>query len=164
MSETMPTIEISDAQPLETVDYRDHDVFRAADPLGEVPDVSLTSAPPNPRDRPRPHKGGTRVGINDLEGERVGALNLLQVGERSWINDVEIPERKGERLGVASYLGIIAALHTTGRQLESDPQGLSKDSIHVWDSLARRGVAQTTGEQDVHGYPRFVSRTPNVPS
>ena len=162
MPETLPRLEISDAQPLDTKVLRDHPVFQTADPTGEVPDVLLGSAPLNPSDRP--HRAATRVGISDTDGNAVGALNLVQKSERSWVNDIRIEAgRQGERLAVASYIGVIVALHEVGRGLESDPGGLSPDSTKVWESLTRRGVAQVVeGARDQHGHPRFVAPAPTA--
>jgi hypothetical protein len=147
---------ISDELPLHTELLRSHEVFLAADRTSEVPDVILASGVANPRDRPRPT--ASRIGIHNTAGQQVGAFNLVQTQTRSWINDVAIrPERRGEKLAVASYLGVIAAGHSVGRVLESDPMGLSEHSAHLWESLVKRGVAQQTESADQHGHPRFVS-------
>lgn len=160
MSESLPKIRISDATPLETAVLRDNEFFQSADPEGLVPDVRLVAGELNPYDRPRAI--ATRVGIDDVAGQRVGALNLVQTDGRSWINDIRInKDRTDEKLGVATYLGVMAAVHRVGRHLESDPQGLSEDSTRVWRSLVRRGVAQVVEqEHDQHGNPKFVSVAP----
>lgn len=152
---------ISDEQPLLTEQLRDSEEFQIADPTGELPDVTLASGTPNPLDRHHPN--ALRVGIYDANSEEVGALNLIQKNRRSWVNDVAIkPERQGERLAVATYLGIIAAQRSVGRVLESDPMGLSDHSVRVWESLTRRGVAQQLENVDRHGHPRFVSQPPLI--
>lgn len=155
-----PKLEISDQRPLALDEWRDHPVVATADPAGELPGVTLATGPLNPHDRPRPT--AQRVGIHDDAGTPVGAFNLMQTRERSWVNDVRIEEaRQGEKLAVASYVGAMAALHELERPLESDPGGLSDDSVRVWESLVRRGVAQPIqGAVDQHGHPRFVSVAP----
>lgn len=151
----LPKVVIDDNNPVDTVSLRGSDAFMSADPDGEVPDVVLKTGTHNPMDRKR--SISTRVGIHSDDKE-VGTFNVVQAGDRSWINDIQIEsDRRGERLGTAAYLGTIAVLHEAGRQLQSDPQGLSADSNRVWRSLQRRGVAETTGERDQHGNPRYVS-------
>lgn len=158
-----PKIEISDAHPLNTAEYRQGIVFSLADPEGILPDISLASGTPNPHDRPRP--SAARVGIFDANSTEIGAFNLVQTAGRSWINNVHIdPEFRGKRRAVAAYVGVITVLHEAGRTLESDPQGLSEDSLRVWDSLVKRGVAEQLGTHDIHGRPRFVSTSPNRPN
>lgn len=161
MSETLPKIEISNSQPVQTADLREHEIFVVADsdPERPIPEVNLASAPLNPRDRP--HRGATRIGIHDGEGELVGAFNLVQKSERTWINDVRIKAEKhqGKRYATAAYLGVMSVLATLDRRLESDPSGLSDDSERLWQSLVRRGVAeQIDGAYDQHGHPRFISK------
>jgi hypothetical protein len=158
------TIVISNERPLSTAELRDHPVFTTADPEGRVPDVVLAGAPLNPRDRA--HHNETRVGIYH-EGERVGAFNLKQLSNETWLRDVQVNrDRQGEGLGTASYLGVIAAAHEVGRVVRSDPAGLSPErggaspARHVWESLVRRGVAEVAEGQDQHGNPRFVSKPP----
>jgi len=163
-----PKIEINDDQPLVLDEWRDHPTIAGADPDGELPSLVLGSAPTNPRDRPRPM--AQRVGINKPDGEQIGAFNLAQTGERTWINDVRIDqvdqhgeELRGKRYAVGAYVGVIAALHELERPLESDPQGLSDESVRVWESLVRRGVAQPIeGAVDVHGHPRFIAPVPQA--
>lgn len=161
MTEKLPKVEISDKQTLETASLRDHEVFKTADPDGQVPDVVLATGEPNPRDRL--HRNAQRVGIHDTEGEVVGAFNLVQGEQGSHINDVRIEQsRQGERLAAAAYLGTMTLLLENGRRLHSDPGGLSRDSEGVWQSLVRRGVARRIeGETDQHGHDRFVSIHPN---
>lgn len=167
-SESISIATINDETPLYTAQLREHPVFLAADPEGQVPDVALRSAPLNPRDRP--HRNEQRVGIIH-EGEQVGALNLAQLPSgTTWIRDVKVgPEMQGRRLGLAAYLGVIVAAHDVGRQVQSDPAGLSPDKTgnsparHVWESLVKRGVASVVeGEQDQHGNPRFISKPPEA--
>lgn len=67
-------IVINDAAPLDTAQFRDHPIFHTADPEGQVPDVTLGTAPLNPRDRP--HRNEQRVGVRNTDGELVGAFNL----------------------------------------------------------------------------------------
>lgn len=153
-----PRIQIDDANPRNTADMREHPVFTTADPEGEVPDVELRTGTPNPYDRPR--SIATRVGIHTEDGE-IGAYNLVQTGDRSWMNDVKIDEaHRGKKYAVAAYLGTIVALHEEGRVLQSDLAGLSEHSDRVWQSLTKRGLAQTTGEVDQHGFNRYVSTPP----
>ena len=153
--QTSAKLQVNDQTPIATSELRDSAVFQMADPTSEVPDVVLRSGTPNPLDRP--HRNMQRVGI-DVDGEEVGAFNLTQALNHSWINDVEIKrERRGEKLAVSAYLGMICALHEVNRPVRSDPAGLSEDSVRVWESLQRRGVAQATGEQDQHGNSRFIS-------
>lgn len=155
----LPKVTINDDQPLATSELRDAPEFRTADPDAELPDVVLRTGVANPRDRVRPTM--QRVGIHDGDGAHVGDLNLHQGPNRAWLNDVRIdPERRGERLAVSAYLGVVAATHLNGREIMSDPAGLSADSTRVWESLERRGVAVKTGEIDQHGNPRFVSQRP----
>lgn len=157
-------VKISDATPLDTAQLREHPVFVAADPERKVPDIVLTSAPISPRDRP--HRNETRIGIQK-GGEKVGALNLKQLPNHTWVRDILVDrDRQGEGLGVAAYLGVIAAAHEAGRRVESDPAGLSPDPTgesparRVWGSLVRRGVAEVVEGQDQHGNPRYVSKPP----
>jgi hypothetical protein len=159
-------VRISDEVPLDTAQLREHPVFLAADPEGRVPDVTLGSAPLNPRDRA--HVNEQRIGIM-ADGQLVGALNLKQLPSgTTWIRDVRIEkEAQGRRLGVATYLGVIATAHDVGRRVQSDPAGLSPSpagdspASHVWASLVRRGVAEVVpGQQDQHGNPRFISKPP----
>jgi hypothetical protein len=159
---------INDETPLSTADLRGHPVFTTADPAGLIPDVTLGSAPLNPRDRP--HRNETRVGIYK-NSQMVGAFNLAQLPSgTAWIRDVRIdPEKRGGRLGVATYLGVIAAAHEVGRQVQSDPAGLSPEkdgespARRVWESLVRRGVAEVVeGRQGKHGNPMFISRPPET--
>lgn len=166
--ESIPTAIISDQAPLDTGQYREHPVFLTADPEGQIPDVTLRSAPLDPRDRP--HHKEQRVGIFH-EGEDVGTLNLAQLpAGATWIRGVEVyPEKRGRGLGLATYLGVIAAAHNVGRQVRSDPAGLSPEpggdspARHVWGSLVRRGVADAVeGQQDQHGNPRFISKPPGA--
>lgn len=157
MTEQLPAkLQVSDQAPLATSEMRDSAVFQAADPQGEVPDVILRTGTVNPMDRPR--RNAQRVGIYSTDERPLGALNLVQAGDRSWVNDIRIEQaERGNKVAVASYLGMIGALHELDRPLESDPGGLSDDSVRVWQSLHRRGVAEPTGEHDQHGHPRFVS-------
>lgn len=123
-----------------------------------VPDVVMSTGVVNPRDRL--HPGVKRVGIMALDRVMVGGFNLVQrPGGRSWVNDIAIePERRGQKLALAAYLGLIAELQGVGRVLESDPGGLSKDSLGLWGSLSRRGVArELQGMVDQHGNPRLVA-------
>ena len=150
-------VQINDQRPLDTAQLRKHRVFTVGDPLGQVPDVVLASAPLNPRDRP--HRDSQRVGIY-RGGERVGALNVTQKPSgATWFNDVRIEQhRQGERLGVATYMGILAVAHEAGRHVQSDPAGLSPDSTHLWQSLVRRGIAEVVpNTHDAQGNPRFIS-------
>lgn len=101
--------------------------------------------------------------IHDSEGNPVGTFNLVgnPKGERRWINDVRInPERRGERIAVAAYAGVMAILASEGVSLMSDPQGISDSALRVWESLSRRGAVTQLGDKDVHGNPRFISRNP----
>lgn len=157
----LPKVIVDDSRPLHTAELRDQPAFEVGDPDASLPDVTLASAPLNPRDRP--HPGSSRIGIRDSQGETVGSLNLLQRRQRTWLNDVLIHEgRRGERLAVASYIGVLAALHTVGREMESDPAGLSQGSSRVWQSLENRGLAEPTGEVDQHGLPRYRSIVPDL--
>lgn len=151
-----PEISITETAPINTAALRTHDVFKLADPEGEVPDVVLAPAMPDPLDKPSSR--AQRTGIN-VNSEQVGTFNLIQAGDRSWLRRAEIAgEHQGKRYAVAAYLGVITALHESGRQLESDPQGISSEANRVWASLTRRGVVQPLeGVQDVHGNPRYVS-------
>lgn len=161
MTEALPKIIINSEMPLHTTELHTSDEFRQAESEGLLPDVQLLSAPLNPRDRP--HRNALRIGIHDENGELVGSLNLLQTAERSWINDAKIDkERQGERLAVSAYAGIIATLHGVGRTLESDPGGLSGDSARVWESLQRRGLAESVEGKDQHGNARFISKPPTL--
>lgn len=155
--EQKPKVVINDDQPLGTVGLRGRELFSVADPEGVVPDVVLSTGVLNPHDHVRP--GVQRVGIADTDGSSVGNFNLIQGRERNWVNDVSIEEgRRGEKLAVATYLGVIAELQSLGRILESDPGGLSADSLRLWESLTRRRVAKVVeGAVDQHGNPRFVS-------
>jgi hypothetical protein len=160
-------IHISDDEPLLTSALRGGEIFTTADPEHAVPDVRLAEAPISPLDRKRPYE--LRVGIYDGE-DRVGAFNLAQLSEKTWIRDVKIDqERQGERLGLSAYLGVISMAHEAGRRIHSDPAGLSPDKTgtaparRVWESLVRRGVAEVVpGEQDQHGNPRYISRSPEA--
>ncbi len=161
MAEALPKIVINNETPLRTAELRSFSVYQHADPDNVLPNVILAETEINPRDRP--HRIAQRVGIHDTDGDVVGALNLVQTAERSWINDVRINEaRRGERLAVSAYIGIVATLHQVGRTLESDPGGLSKDSVRVWESLQRRGLAQETEGVDQHGNQRYISSVPTL--
>lgn len=166
MTDALPKLVINDGAPLRTAELRDHATFMAADPHGELPDVQLGTGVANPMDRPHNPNRSTRVGINDADGKLVGNFNLIQTPNQTWINDIRIEQdRQGEKLGVATYVGVLAAAHSVGRTVRSDIGGLSEDSNRVWESLVRRRVAQpVAGEQDQHGFPRYVSRTPNTTS
>lgn len=161
--ETMPSpspekLRIDNDHHISTADFRKGEVFSIADPDFEVPDVRLAPADPNPLDKYSPMS--TRVGIHDGEGSVVGTFNLVQPGGRTWVRDIRIEgARQGKHLGVATYLGLIAAAAEVGRRIQSDPQGLSDGSSGVWQSLVRRGVAEVVeGEFDTHGHPCFISR------
>lgn len=161
--ETMPPsspekIRIDKDHQISTADFRNGGVFSVADPDFKVPDVRLAPAAPNPLDKFSP--ASTRVGIHDGEGSVVGMFNLVQPGGRAWVRDIRIERaRQGEHLGVAAYLGLIAAAAEVGRRMQSDPQGLSDSSNGVWRSLVRRGVAEVVdGEFDIHCHPRYVSK------
>lgn len=165
-AEALPKVTISDETPLHTADLREHPMFATADPTGELPDVQLGTGVLNPRDRrPNPNRT-TRVGINDTDGQLVGNLNLVQTPDQTWINDIRIEQdRQGEKLGIATYVGVLAAAEAMGRTVQSDPGGLSENSNGVWQSLVRRGVAEpVAGQADQHGFPRYVSRSPDTTS
>ena len=118
MAEALPKIVINNETPLSTAELRSFSVYQHADPDNVLPNVILAETEINPRDRP--HRIAQRVGIHDTDGDVVGALNLVQTAERSWINDVRINEaRRGERLAVSAYIGIVATLHQVGRTLRS---------------------------------------------
>ncbi len=162
MTDSLPKIVINSESPLLTAQIRHGDIFKQAESEGSLPDVQLVSAALNPHDRP--HRNAQRIGIHDEAGVVVGSMNLLQTAERSWINDAKIEEdRRGERIAVSAYVGIIATLHEAGRTLESDPGGLSDDSVRVWESLKRRGLALEHEAVDQHGYARFVSQASSLP-
>lgn len=159
----LPKIVISSAQPLNTAGYRGGGIFQTADPDRQIPEVTLASAPLRPLDRT--HSNEQRISISDKDGVIVGSFGLVQQPNSTWIRGINIAEeRQNERLGVATYIGVIAALHSVGRTLRSDPSGLSEHSTRVWSSLERRGVAQQTGEYDQHGHPRYVSAGPRTDS
>ncbi|GAC1387297.1 MAG: hypothetical protein NVS1B7_1840 [Candidatus Saccharimonadales bacterium] len=122
-----------------------------------LPEVSVV-----PYEGPEVRNHGFAQGysIQDADGEPVGTFNLVgrPEGESRWVNNVQItPERRGERLAVAAYAGVIAVLGAEGTRLISDPQGLSDASVRVWQSLSKRGLASATQDTDVHGYSRFTS-------
>lgn len=159
MPEHLPKVFVNDEQPFSSRHDSVQQYFDQATQVSELPHIILASAPVNPRDRPRPPI--QRVGIYTEHEERVGAFNLIQSRDRSWLNDIRIPERKGEKFGIAAYVGVIALLSTVGRNLESDPGGLSPESEFVWHSLTRRGLAIPIDDGfDQHGHARFVSKQP----
>jgi len=131
-------------------------IYEQADLLGELPSVKiLPSTDPDARRTP-----SVQALAIEREGVEVGKFNLVQTPNRSWINDINIEkERRGEHLAVAAYVGLIAINKLIGRDIESDPQGLSEDSLRIWQSLEKRGVAQTVeGDFDAHGNPRYTSK------
>jgi hypothetical protein len=126
----------------------------------ELPDVTIA-----PFDGPSVINRSMSNGhqIIDVSGERVGWFTLVGNNnkDRRYVRNIEIkPERQGERLAVAAYVGLLAVLGESGKYLTTDPQHTKETSQRIWRSLERRGLAQlnTDATPDVHGFPRYTSK------
>lgn len=137
---TTETIQITDeSAPIDTAAMRQHRqtaaIYKALETDRPLPDVSLVpSQDPAARRTPRAQP----VAIMH-EGEAVGSFNLVQAGDRTWINDIEA--QQGHGYGMAAYAGVIAAATLVGRQVESDPQSVDSPALAVWDRLHGAGLA-----------------------
>lgn len=154
---------ITPENPLYTGDLRDHPIFKQADPEGVLPAVTIVPTETLSGDRPSRNKQPYAI---VHEGQQVGEFNIVKPpsseSTRSWINGIKIEQNhQGQKLSLPVYLGSMVVLNALGKDLESDPQGLSVDSAGVWSSLERRGVATRSSEHDVHGNSKFTTASPS---
>lgn len=137
------------------------DLVAAAEAEKPLPNVVLSANPDFPGRRKS--YDDWPIDIHDDAGEPVGNVNLVQKSDTAYISGVDI-ERRGERFGMATYITIGGLARAVGREFRSDPQGLSVDSNHVWESLVAKGIAEPIPDRvDQHGFPHYTMGKPEAP-